>query len=1218
MATSASTAITARDLPGEAELEALTQRIGRELLGQLGRQPEQPLEFLQDRFLSAIAQDATLRTSLLRFVDVLAALDFDRDGHLTARLAREYLDRPVQQLPQPFRTLPALALRAPVPPSLVRLAALRATMLVADRFIVEPAGAGAASGAIPALGRLRRSGLYPSFDILGEHVVGEQEAAAYLRRYLDLITALGRQAGAGDRTPGGVRALQVSVKLSALTPRYDPVDPAGTLERVRRPFSTLVDAAAAAGVAVTVDMEEYRLRELTWTIFQTLFGPGSRFAGWPDAGIVLQAYLADAPRQVADYIAFARNRGVPFQVRLVKGAYWDYESIVATAEGWPPPVLQVKAETDRQFEQIVSVLVGAHPALLLAVGSHNLRSHARAEAVRQALGLPAQAIEHQTLYGMAPHISRALRDMGWPVREYMPGGPLLAGMSYLVRRILENSSQTGFLLQSRRGARSGDLLAIPRVTATSSEEPAGMVAVDGDGFANTPPLRLFLKEEREQFAAALQRAAGRPADRFALDLPLGPDRQWLRPLNPSQPDPQRPAVEVEAATAEDVTPALHRLVAAAPAWRERTARERGAILRRTADLLLERRAALAAAMVLEGGKNWSNALGDVDEAVDYLRFYPWVLEQIGSSFVTLYQPRGVVAVIPPWNFPLAIPCGMTAAALVTGNTVALKPAEQTPGITARLVALLHEAGVPRDALIHLPGDGEAVGGALVRSPLVDMIAFTGSREVGLWIAETAAATPGQQSLKQVVAEMGGKNAIAVFPDADLDEAVEGILTSTFGHANQKCSACSRVFAHQAIYGRLRRRLAEGARSLPAGPATAAATVINPLIDAVAVQRVRAMAETARREGKVVLDLLEQPSRACPICLGPLIVELAPGALLDARTAQEEIFGPVLALAPFTSEAEALAQINGTAYGLTAGIFSRSPATIRRMTAGIHAGNIYVNREITGARVGVEPFGGMGLSGTGPKAGGEAYLYAFVRQRGDWRTSPISPASTMPVGGVRWPGIKPWNDPIQRRESRLRLAVRALETGKEFAAPSGLIAAFAAMLRQTDEITEQRPTIALPGQETVLDWSLPRGVGLVVVDESAPPSSLGFLTAAALLAGNGVVLAVPHVLGRAALALVLALRRAGVPPTSLVLLPTGQLPDTVPDGRFNFIAADVSLTRAGLLAASLARQHAGQRAIPAFMSVTDAPAPGEPEFLRRFTIPRTIAIRTLRHGADLGA
>jgi len=1227
-------AVSVRTPPtGDADrasaVEARTQAIGRDLIAAIQRQPERPMDWLQDRFLVAIAEDETLRTSLLRFIDVLAALDFDRGGELTARLAREYLQRPLSRLPAPFRLIAEMARSAPAPARLIRLAAVRATTAIADRFIVEPGERSMAGGATRALRVLRREGRVPSFDVLGEHVAGDDEAAAYLQRYLDLIAELGGQPEAGSCTAGGVRSLQVSVKLSALAPIFDPVDPEGTLNRVRGPLERIVEAAASAGVAVTIDVEEYRLRDLTWHIVRSVFGATGRFHDWPDVGVVLQAYLADAPGQLQAMRAFAAERTSPVQVRLVKGAYWDYEHIIAEADGWPSPVLAVKAATDVQFERLTWQLAEAYPRIRLAVGSHNVRSHASSEAVREALGLPEGAIEHQTLFGMAPRVSRALRGTGWVARDYVPVGDLLAGMGYLVRRILENSSQTGFLLQSRGGAPLHELLRNPATLLGTEPVAAGAAAhtTAEREFRNSPPVRLFLSEERDRFASAVAQAEQSQGRHFALDLPptSGP-RPMLRPLNPSSPDPARPAVEVEAATMGDVGPVLARLRDGAESWGRRPLAERAGILRRAGDLLLSRRDQLAAAIVIEGGKNWANALGDVDEAVDYLRYYPWLAGRMSRRLETDSVPRGIVAVIPPWNFPLAIPCGMTTAALITGNAVVLKPAEQTPGITARLVQLLREAGVPRDVIVHLPGDGETIGGALVSSPLVDMVAFTGSRDVGAWIAETAAGTiTARGRLKHVLAEMGGKNAIAVFPDADLDEAVEGILQSAFGHANQKCSAVSRVFAHRDIYARLRRRLVEGARSLPVGAATDAGTFINPLIDAAAMARVRELAGVARQEGRVVLDRLDRTPPYPGYGLGPLIVELSPTRLRDARTAQDEIFGPVLVLAPYRSEQEALALINDTVYGLTAGIFSRSPATIRRMAAGIRAGNIYVNREITGARVGVEPFGGMGMSGAGPKAGGEDYLYAFVSQRASapregGAASPALPANESTVAGrdagVAWPTVTAWSDPANRRAKALAAADRLLTTGDAGPAPASLNGVLSALSRQVAEIREAQPTNPIPGQQTSIDWSLPRGIGGVVLDERASPETLAYLVGAALLAGNGIVVATAPVLHGAARALVQALRRSGVPAQCLALLEGTDIPDTVPPGRFDFIAADVALPRARRLAASLARRYPGQRNMPAFLSEADGPGLDEPGFLRRFALPRTIAIRTLRHGADL--
>jgi RHH-type proline utilization regulon transcriptional repressor/proline dehydrogenase/delta 1-pyrroline-5-carboxylate dehydrogenase len=1191
------------------QVEQRTQKLGRTLFAAAERQPGSPADWLQDRLLVLLAEDAAFRTALLRFIDVLAALDFDHRGDLTARLAREYLRRPFPTLPRFAQTLLQAALSERVPSQAIRLGARLATLAVARRFIA----AGGPAGALRVLRRLGRGRRYASFDVLGEHVVSELEADAYRDRYLELLRLLSRHPDAGLTTPGGIKRLQISLKLSALTPYFNPADPDGTLRRLRPAFERILDAARRSGVAVTMDIEEYAVRDLTWEIVRQVAGPGTAFATWPDLGVVVQAYLVDALDFAQQVIDFAHRRGTPLQVRLVKGAYWDYETLLAQQMGWPVPVFQHKAATDVQFEHCAAVLLQAYPAIFLAVGSHNLRSHAYVEALRQRLGLPAAAVEHQTLYGMAERITGALTSMGWQVREYVPLGELLPGMAYLVRRVLENASQAGFLLQSRLGTRPEELLRDPRRLLEEEAARRPVVALpDGapprEPFVNHPPARLFRREEREAFAQALARVR----ERFGAEYPLRiagrivPTTERLISLNPSDPDPARPVAIVHAAGPAEAAQAIAAANTGWPAWRDRPLSERVAILRRAADLMAAERNELAAWIVYEGGKNWPNALADVDEAIDYLRYYTWQAERHAETFARHYRPRGVVGVIPPWNFPLAIPCGMTAGALVTGNAVILKSAEQTPLIGHLLVDVLHRAGVPEDALIHLPGLGEIAGRPLVESPDVDMIAFTGSKAVGAWIYERAAQvrlTKG--GLKRALTEMGGKNAIIVFPDADLDEAVAGILHSTFGHANQKCSACSRVFIHRSIYHRLVGRLVEGARSLPIGPADDPGTVINPLIEQEACERVRAAAAVARQEGRVLLDLLELPG-ASPWNLGPLIVELPVERLAALRTAQEEIFGPVLAVAPFDTEEEAIAYANNTVYGLTAGVFSRSPTTIRRMIHAIRAGNIYVNREITGARVGIEPFGGMGMSGTGPKAGGEEYLWAFVTRREGFRSCDAASAgrSDEASGGL----VQSWTAVPKARLASLQRVAGLLERRGEAA----MAEAVRQVLAHTGEITEPQPTRRIPGQQNWVDWQTPRGVGAVVTDRGSSPEALAGMVAGALLAGNGV-LVIPGAEHRsAAERLAQALWDAGVPTTSLVLSADGM----VPIAQVSFALVDVCLDTARELACRLAAQHPGQRELKALLSLADGPRPGEPGFLRRLALPRTIAIRTLRHGADL--
>jgi RHH-type proline utilization regulon transcriptional repressor/proline dehydrogenase/delta 1-pyrroline-5-carboxylate dehydrogenase len=421
-------------------------------------------------------------------------------------------------------------------------------------------------------------------------------------------------------------------------------------------------------------------------------------------------------------------------------------------------------------------------------------------------------------------------------------------------------------------------------------------------------------------------------------------------------------------------------------WRETSWQERAAVLFRAASLMRDRRADLAGLCVYEAGKPIPEADADVCEAIDFCEYYGRealrlstggeVGQAPGEANSYRYEPRGVGVVISPWNFPLAIPTGMLTAALVTGNAALLKPAEQTPGIALRLVQILHEAGVPPGVLAFLPGAGEEVGAYLVAHPGVSFVAFTGSRAVGLEIVREAAVhREGQRHVKRVIAEMGGKNAVIVDSDADLDVAVPAITASAFGYAGQKCSAASRVIALAPIFDELVDRLAGAAAVVPIGHASELRTTVGPLIDEDAYRRVGDYQDIARNEGKIVLQRNDVPAGGW--YLGPTVVVTERS---DARVATEEIFGPVLTCLRADDFDEALALANASDYALTGGLFSRSPARIRRAARELQAGNLYVNRAITGALVGRQPFGGLGLSGVGSKAGGPDYLVQFVEPR----------------------------------------------------------------------------------------------------------------------------------------------------------------------------------------------------------------------------------------------
>jgi RHH-type proline utilization regulon transcriptional repressor/proline dehydrogenase/delta 1-pyrroline-5-carboxylate dehydrogenase len=503
-------------------------------------------------------------------------------------------------------------------------------------------------------------------------------------------------------------------------------------------------------------------------------------------------------------------------------------------------------------------------------------------------------------------------------------------------------------------------------------------------FVNEPLLELRRAEVRADATAALAALDAQ----LPLDVPMLIGTELVRGDAFASVDPGTPTQTVaraHSATAAHVDAAVARAVEGQRAWSSHSAAERAAILRRAADLLRDRRLTLAALAVRECGKPWPEADGDVCEAIDFLDYYAAGAEALdrGRALIQLpgehntmrYVPRGVTAVIAPWNFPLAIAAGMTGAALATGNAVVLKPAEQAPACAKAVVDALHAAGVPHDALSLLPG-GDEPGRALVADPRIHTIVFTGSCAAGLSILERATKVADNQfHIKKVVAEMGGKNVVIVDADADLDDVVPALLSSAFGFAGQKCSAASRVLVHAQIADALADRLAGAIRTLQIGPAEDFATDVPPVIDTAAQMRVRRYA--AQGSAAAVRVAAANGLPADGFYVAPTLLVGLPD---EHPVIEDEIFGPVLALQSVASIEEACAKVDASRFALTGGLFSRSPRTVELVAERTPVGNLYVNREITGAMVGRQPFGGGRLSGTGPKAGGPDYLLQFVEAR----------------------------------------------------------------------------------------------------------------------------------------------------------------------------------------------------------------------------------------------
>ncbi len=957
--------------------------------------PRLSRERLQGEIMEWAMADERLKVEMLRFVDVFPTL---RNRSEIARHLREYFARQGVAAPKALRWgISLTGQHSPMAP--LASAVIRSQMKsFAQRFIVGRD----ARGAIPALKSLRATGIGFTLDVLGEATVSEAEAHAYQQTYLDLLDGLAGQAAGWPAVKAVDEAawsplprVNLSLKITSLYSQIDPVDFDGSVVAIKDRLRPIFRKAIETGAALTLDLEQFRYRDLTLSVFTSLLDE-EEFRGYDDAGVVLQAYLRDADRDLARLVEWARGRERVFSLRLVKGAYWDYETVIAAQEGWPVPVFTHKPDTDAMYERLTREMLSHPEQVRPAFASHNVRSLAVAIETSRELGLPANAFEIQMLHGMGEPIKGAIRGMGLRLREYAPVGELIPGMAYLVRRLLENTANDSFLRQTFvEGTAVEELIQPPVTSPDFGARPQRLPVIaatdpgDPGPFHNQPHPDFSRQENRLAYDAALATVRARFGGRYPLRIG-GRDIETARTLESVDPAAPNETIGTTSyggrAEAEAAVAAAQ---AALPAWRDATPAARAAVLFRAADLMRAETMQLSALMTLEGGKTRREANGDVDEAVDFLEYYGREMLRLGKPRrmghapgehnVYFYQPRGVALVIAPWNFPLAIITGMTSAALVAGNPVIVKPAGPTPLIAAHMVRLLESAGAPPGTVNYLPSPGAEVGDFLVRHPGIDLIAFTGSMDVGLHIISQAALNPSADGVKKVIAEMGGKNAIIVDSDADLDVAVSEVIVSAFHYQGQKCSAASRVIVLESAYDDFVRRLVAATRSLTVGPPEDPATRVGPVISAAARTKIKAYIEAGKREATLAA-VVEPPPGGWPGGGYYVAPHVFVGVRPDAVIAQEEIFGPVVAVMKAADMDEALAIANGVRYALTGGLISRSPAAIARVRREFRVGNLYINRGITGALVERQAFGGFKMSGVGSKAGGPDYLLQFLEPR----------------------------------------------------------------------------------------------------------------------------------------------------------------------------------------------------------------------------------------------
>jgi len=976
--------------PPDPAIEAAVRKTGEGLLRSMEAHPSPGIlskKGAYARVMEWTMKDPAFKTQLFRFVDVLPSLNSSSE---IVRHLQEYLgDKAVELHP----ALKAGLAASSFAPALVAAPVKAQIVDMASQFV-----SGKDTGdLIKQIRKNAKQGLAVTIDLLGEAVVSEEEADVFLKRnhqVLDDVSAFfakEKEPSASDVGPKGpLPRLNLSVKISALTPEVHPADPEHSVEALKQRLRPILRRAAEVGALINFDMESYKLKDLTLALFRSILEE-PEFREKPEIGIALQAYLRGCEQDLRDLVAWARAQGRRLNVRLVKGAYWDYETAAAQQREWPVPVWSRKPESDANYEKLTAYLLDNIDTVTPNFASHNVRSVAHAIVQAERRGIDPKAYEFQALYGMADDLKAALLQRGHRVREYCTIGELLPGMAYLVRRLLENTSNEGFLkIKSTGEASLEELLRNPVELIASAPEPMARRRPAG-AFVNAANLDFTLAATRERQRAALQAfASGRLGRRYpvVIDGRKISDRPFLPSVNPA-----RPAQVVgywAKGTIADAETAVAASVAYFPRWRATPVDERSRMLERAADLMESRRLEVNSLLILEAGKPWMEADADTSEAIDFCRFYAREMRRLGRPVVTqsvpgeachqVWTPRGVGVSVAPWNFPLAILTGLTVAPLVAGNCMIIKPARQTSIIGAFLMDILLEAGVPAGAIHYLPCSGADAGAHLVAHPKVDFIAFTGSRSVGCGIWEEAGKTrPGQLNLKKVVCEMGGKNALIIDADADLDEAIPAALYSAFGYAGQKCSALSRLIVLEGVYDRFVERFLSACPAFTVGDPSEPGTLVNPVIDADAQKSILGYIEKGKREARL----------AWQATLSPELVQsggyyVPPTVFVDCRPehtiVREEIFGPVLSVLRAGDLDEAFAMANAADYALTGGIFSRSPRAIERAKEELLVGNLYINRGVTGAIVERHPFGGFKMSGGGTKAGGRGYLENFLFPR----------------------------------------------------------------------------------------------------------------------------------------------------------------------------------------------------------------------------------------------
>ncbi|KQR45737.1 trifunctional transcriptional regulator/proline dehydrogenase/L-glutamate gamma-semialdehyde dehydrogenase [Acidovorax sp. Leaf160] len=864
---------------------------------------------------------------------------------------------------------------------LIRKGVDMAMRMMGEQFVTGETIAQALVHAQP----LEAQGFRYSYDMLGEAALTAQDAARYLASYVEAIHAIGRaSAGRGVYEGPGI-----SIKLSALHPRYSRAQHARVMDELYPILLQLTELARGYDIGLNIDAEEADRLELSLDLLERLCHAPS-LAGWNGIGSVIQAYQKRCPFVIDYCVDLARRSGHRLMVRLVKGAYWDSEIKRAQVEGLADyPVYTRKAHTDVSYIACARKLLAAPDAVYPQFATHNAQTLATIYQLADPAAWQPGQYEFQCLHGMGEPLYEQVvgaAGLGRPCRIYAPVGTHETLLAYLVRRLLENGANTSFVNRVADATLPlatlvGDPVATVDATA-ASEGRAGLhhpriplpAALYGPARVNSSGIDLSNEHTLTALNAAL-------ADSATRTWQAGPMIAGPVQAGAAAPSALRnPACladvvgQVQEASLADVDTAIAAAQAALPAWAATPPAERAELLLRTAELLEAGMPELLGLLMREAGKTCANGVAEVREAVDFLRYYAAQTAQHLDN--ATHRPLGPVVCISPWNFPLAIFMGQVAAALAAGNTVLAKPAEQTPLVAALAVQALHRAGVPAAAVQLLPGAGDTVGARLVADERVMGVMFTGSTEVARLLQRAVAGRLDAQGQPiPLIAETGGQNAMIVDSSALVEQVVADVVASAFDSAGQRCSAlrvlCVQADAADRVLAMLRGAMGE----LQMGDPGRLATDVGPVIDAEAQSGIQRHIDALRAQGRAVFQPAVAPEvLAQGTYVPPTLIELDRIGEL-----KREVFGPVLHVVRYERARldDLLDEINATGYGLTQGLHTRIDETVEHVVRRAHAGNLYVNRNMVGAVVGVQPFGGEGLSGTGPKAGGPLYLLRLL-------------------------------------------------------------------------------------------------------------------------------------------------------------------------------------------------------------------------------------------------